>query len=40
LIHHSEDPVPVKSLRVVHESRPYELGLLLCSFAKYQMAES
>jgi hypothetical protein len=40
LIHHSEDPVPVKSLRVVHESRPYELGLLLCSFAKHQMAES
>jgi hypothetical protein len=39
-IYHSEDPAPVESLRVLHESRPYELGLLLCSFAKYGMAES
>lgn len=39
-IHHSEDHVPVESLRVLHESRPYELGMLLCSFAKYEMAET
>jgi hypothetical protein len=40
-IHQSEeDQSPVASLQVLHESRPYELGLLLCSFAKYRMAET
>jgi hypothetical protein len=40
IIRPGEEHVPLKSLRVLHESRPYELGLLLCSFAKYGTAET
>jgi hypothetical protein len=39
-VRRAEEHVPVESLRVLHESRPYELGLLLCSFARHRMAET
>jgi hypothetical protein len=40
LIRPTREHRAAKSLRVLYESRPYELGLLLCSFAKYGMAET
>lgn len=36
----AQERVAAESLHVLHESRPYELGLLLCSFAKYGMTET
>lgn len=36
----THEQVAAKSLHVLHESRPYELGLLLCSFAKYGITKT
>lgn len=36
----TQERVAAESLHILHESRPYELGLLLCSFAKYGMVET
>jgi hypothetical protein len=38
-IRRGQEHVAAESLCVLHESRPYELGLLLCSFAKHGMAK-
>jgi hypothetical protein len=39
LIRPARERQAARSLRVLHESRPYELGLLLCSFASHGVAE-
>jgi hypothetical protein len=39
LIRNPKEKVAVESLCVLHESRPYELGLLLYSFSRFGMAE-
>ena len=36
----NQEHVAAESLHVLHESRPFELGMLLCSFAKHGIAES
>jgi hypothetical protein len=36
----NQEQVAAESLHVLHESRPFELGMLLCSFANHGMTET